>query len=54
MRRQEGSEGWRVAQERDVMSGCAGEVIGDRDVRFVGRIWRPGNIMGEMKGLQTC
>lgn len=35
------------------MRGCAGEVIGDREVKFAGRVCRPGNIMGDMKGLRT-
>ena len=52
MRRQDGSCGWRVAHDREVIRGCAGEVIGTRAERLAGRVWRGGgNMIGEMKGL---
>ena len=49
--RQEGVEGWRVAQERKVWEGWAGEVMGDSWVRVWGRVWVVGKRMGDMKGL---
>lgn len=33
----EGSEGWRVAHEREVMSGCALEVRGEMEDKDGGR-----------------
>ncbi len=49
---QEGSEGWRVAQERAVWEGWAGEVMGARGVRVAGRVvGARGKRMGDMKGL---
>lgn len=49
--RQEGSEGWRVAQVRDVISGWAGEVIGDIAESVAGRVVLFGKRIGEVKGL---
>jgi hypothetical protein len=40
-----------VAQVRDVIKGCAGEVIGETAARALGRVVRSGKRMGEMKGL---
>jgi len=54
VRRQEGSVGWRVAQVRDVIKGWAGEVMGEREVRVLGRVVLFGKRMGEMNGLCGC
>lgn len=51
MRKQEGSEGWRVAHVSDVINGCAGEVIGDMADREVGSVCLLGKRTGEMNGL---
>ena len=51
MRRQEGSDGWSVAQVRDVMMGCAGEVMGEIVERDFGRVVLFGKSMGDTKGL---
>lgn len=50
--RQEGVDGWRVAQERAVWEGWAGEVMGASWVREAGRVWVEGKRMGDMKGLE--
>lgn len=55
VRVQEGSEGWRVAQEREVMRGCALDVRGDMAARDGGRTssflgYRIGDINGLQKG----
>ena len=53
MRRQEGSEGWRRAQEREWMEGWAAEVMGEMVRRGVGRVvGRSGKRMGETKELR--
>lgn len=39
------------AQEREVISGWAAEVIGDMDWRVGGRVCASGKRIGEMKGL---
>lgn len=49
--RQDGSEGWSVAQVRDVISGWAGEVIGDIAERVAGRVVLFGKRIGDMNGL---
>lgn len=54
MRVQLGSEGWRVAQVREVMSGCAGAVMGPIDEREAGRVVVFGKRIGEVKGLGLC
>lgn len=54
VRRQDGSLGWRVAHERELIRGWAAEVIGEREVRVAGRVWRSGKRMGEMNGLICC
>jgi hypothetical protein len=47
--RQEGSEGCRVAQEREVIRGCAREVRGETPVSVGGRTFSlVGNMVGEM------
>ena len=51
MRRQDGSEGWRVAQVREVIKGCAGDVMGEIAERVLGSVVLFGKRMGEMKGL---
>ncbi len=51
MRAQDGSPGCMVAQEREVIRGCAADVSGAREVRVGGRVSRSGKRMGEMKGL---
>jgi hypothetical protein len=52
VRVQEGSEGWRVAQEREVMSGWAPEVMGAIAVREAGRVSSlSGKRVGEMNDL---
>ena len=53
MRRQEGSSGWRVAQVREVIRGCAGELSGAILVRDGGRVCEFGKRMGEMNGLEN-
>lgn len=50
--RQEGVDGWRVAQERAVWEGWAGEVMGASWLREGGRVWVEGKRMGDMKGLE--
>lgn len=50
MRRQEGSLGWSKAQERDLMAGWAGDVMGEMEQRLLGRVSVSGNRMGETKG----
>lgn len=50
--RQEGVDGWRVAQERKVWDGWAEDVMGARRVREGGRVGVEGKRMGEMKGGQ--
>ena len=49
--RQEGVDGWRVAHERKVWDGWAGEVMGARWVRGGGRVGVEGKRIGDMKGL---
>ena len=52
VREQEGSEGWRVAQEREAMRGWAPEVMGAMAVREDGRMSSlVGKRVGEMKAL---
>ena len=51
MRRQDGSEGWRVAQVREVIKGCAGVVMGEIAERVLGSVVLFGKRIGEMKGL---
>ena len=51
MRRQDGSEGWRVAQVREVIKGCAGDVMGEIAERVLGSVVLFGKRIGEMKGL---
>lgn len=52
VREQDGSSGWRVAHEREVMSGCAPEVSGEMVVRVEGRTSSLlGKRVGEMKAL---
>ena len=51
MRRQDGSDGWRVAQVREVIKGCAGEVMGEIAESVFGSVVLFGKRMGEMKGL---
>ena len=54
VRRQEGSEGWRSAQEREWMEGCAGEVMGAMERRVEGRVVdMSGKRIGETKGLEA-
>lgn len=48
MRRHEGSEGCRAAQDRRGISGCAGEMRGARAARETGRVV-VGKRMGEVK-----
>lgn len=48
---QDGSFGWRRAHEREVINGCAADVIGDVDWSVGGRVFLFGNKIGEMKGL---
>ncbi len=50
--RQEGVDGCRVAHERKVWDGWAGEVMGASLVRGGGRVCVEGNRIGEMKGLE--
>ena len=54
MRVQEGSEGWRMAQDRDVINGWAGEVIGEIFWRLGGRVVLLGKRMGETNFLGVC
>ena len=50
---QDGSEGWRVAQESDVISGCAPELRGEMALNPAGRVSSLfGNSVGEMNGLE--
>ena len=49
---QEGVDGWRVAHERKVWDGWAGEVMGASWVREGGRVWVEGNRIGDMNGLE--
>lgn len=52
MRVHEGSSGWRSAQLSEVMSGCAGAVIGARWVSEAGRVSSlVGKRIGETWGL---
>ena len=51
MRRQEVSEGWSVAQVRDWIKGCAGEVMGEIDARLLGSVVLFGKRIGEVNGL---
>lgn len=51
VRVQEGSCGWRRAQDREVMDGWAAEVMGAMAVRAAGRVGLVGKRMGEMKEL---
>lgn len=51
MRRQEGSEGCRIAHVRDVISGWAGEVMGEMLLRDCGREGLLGKRIGDTKGL---
>jgi len=51
---QEGSEGCRMAQESDVISGCAGEVMGEIFWRVGGRVVLLGKRMGETNFLEGC
>lgn len=49
MRVHDGSDGWRVAQEREVMSGWAWDVSGEMGERDGGRVdLLVGNSVGEM------
>ncbi len=50
--RQEGVDGCRVAHERKVWDGWAGEVMGASAVRGGGRVCVEGKRIGEMKGLE--
>lgn len=50
VRRQEGSEGCRVAQVRDVISGCAADVMGDMLLRDTGSVVVFGKRIGETNG----
>jgi hypothetical protein len=51
VRRQDGSEGWRVAHVSDVISGWAGEVIGEILVSVDGRVCLFGKRIGEINVL---
>lgn len=52
MRLQDGSAGWRVAHESEVMRGWAPEVMGEMAVREEGRMSSfLGKRVGEMKAL---
>lgn len=53
MRVQDGSEGWSVAHVRDVIKGCAEEVMAEMDWRDVGRVCLFGKRIGETKGLMV-
>lgn len=48
VRRQDGSDGWSVAQERDEMIGCAEAVRGATAEREAGRVSLPGKSVGEI------
>ena len=48
MRRHEGSDGWRVAHERLVIRGWAGDVRGATALREAGRVSWSGKSVGEM------
>lgn len=52
MRRQDGSVGWRVAQEREVINGWAGAVRGEILRSFGVKVWVFGKRIGEMNGLK--
>jgi hypothetical protein len=53
VRLQDGSEGWSVAHESEVISGWAGDVIGEMAVREGGRVSSfRGKRVGEMKALK--
>ena len=55
VRVQEGSEGWRVAQEREVMSGWAPDETGAMGAREAGRMSSLlGKRVGGMKALIYC
>lgn len=51
MRRQEGSCGWRRAQDSFLRAGLAEEVMGAMARTVRGRVCFEGKRMGEMKGL---
>lgn len=51
---QEGVDGWRVAHERKVWDGWAGEVMGASWARDGGRVWVVGKRIGEMNGLERA
>ena len=53
VRRQEVSEGWRVAQVREWIRGWAGAVIGEMEARVLGRVVLFGKRMGEVNGLKA-
>ena len=48
---QDGSFGWRRAQEREVIKGWAESVIDDVNWSVEGKVVLFGNKMGEMNGL---
>lgn len=50
--KQEGVDGWRVAHERKVWDGWAGEVMGASWVRDGGRVGAEGKRIGDMNGLE--
>lgn len=49
---QDGSFGWRRAQEREVIKGWAESVIDDVNWSVEGKVVLFGNKMGEMNGLK--
>ena len=51
MRRHDGSAGWSVAHESDVMSGWAVEVSGATAAREAGKVSLFGKRVGDMYGL---
>jgi hypothetical protein len=51
--RHDGSLGWRSAQERFCIVGCADDVIGETARHVEGRVCELGNIIGEMNLLRT-
>lgn len=52
VREQDGSDGWRVAQESEVISGCAPELTGEMGASEAGRMSSfRGKRVGEMKAL---
>lgn len=53
VRRQDVSEGWRVAQVREWIKGCAGEVKGEMEARLLGRVVLLGKRIGEVNGLEV-